>query len=380
MSQNRQQGAVRVGILGGGQLARMMALAGIPLGFEFIFLDPSPEACAASAGSLRLAEFSDTEAALALAAEVDLATFDFENVPAGSARVMAGRLPFHPDVVALENCQDRVTEKNVLAALSIPVPEFRVVDSRPDLLSAVADIGFPSVLKTRRLGYDGKGQAILRQSEDLEVAWQRLGGSGLILEKFVRFEAECSLVAVRSTSGQNRFWPLTQNVHENGILKLSLPGVFGAELQESAERIAGRLLEHWNYTGVMTVEFFIENGDLLVNEIAPRVHNSGHWTIDAAVTSQFENHLRAISGLPLGDTSMTQSALMFNWIGSLPDKADFLCHSGLHWHEYGKAPRPGRKIGHATVTARDRSELLRRCSDVARCLGGNWMNLMHGLL
>jgi len=379
MTQRYRQNAVRVGILGGGQLARMMALAGIPLGFEFIFLDPSPDACAASAGRLRLAEFSDIDAACALAGEVDLATFDFENVPAGTAGAMAGKLPFHPGVSALENCQDRVKEKSVLGLLSIATPEFRVVDSRPDLLAAVEDLGFPSVLKTRRFGYDGKGQAILRQSEDLEVAWQRLGGSDLILESYIPFEAECSLVAARSPGGQTRFWPLTRNVHENGILKLSLPGVFGAGLQDAAERIAGRLLEHWDYTGVMTVEFFIDNGKLLVNEIAPRVHNSGHWTIDAAVTSQFENHLRAISGLPLGDTSMTQSALMFNWIGQLPDPGKLLQFSGLHWHDYGKQGRPGRKVGHATLTAPNPDELHDRSARISKALGGNWAELLAQL-
>ena len=368
--------ARRIGVLGGGQLARMMALAGIPLGLELVFLDPSPLACAAAAGILRQAEFSDQEAARALAAEVDIATFEFENVPSGSARAMAAAGPFHPAVPALETCQDRFLEKSLLEELSIPTPGFRAVATRPDLLAAIDAIGLPAVLKTRRLGYDGKGQAMLGQQEDLELAWQRLGDSELILETFIPFDAECSLIAVRSQSGQTRFWPLVHNVHERGILMLSRPGVFDAGLQDQAEQIATRLLEHWNYIGVMTIEFFIREGGLLVNEIAPRVHNSGHWTINAAVTSQFENHLRAISGLPLGDTSMSRPALMFNWIGELPDKNQLLGTPGLHWHEYGKTARPGRKIGHATLTAPDDVALKQHASQIAVQLGGKWMQLV----
>jgi len=376
MNQSGQPDRQRIGVLGGGQLGRMMALAGIPLGFEFVFLDPSPDACAASTGALRQAEFSDVEAARAFAREVDMATFDFENVPAESARAVAELRPFHPCVEALGSCQDRVSEKSLLTELEIPVPESREVGSRPDLLAAVEGVGFPSVLKTRRLGYDGKGQAILRQHEDLESAWQRLGGSDLILERFIPFEAECSLISVRAHSGEIRYWPLTRNVHENGVLKLSLPGVFGSGLQERAQEIAARLLEHWDYAGVMTVEFFVHEGMLLVNEIAPRVHNSGHWTIDAAVTSQFENHLRALSGLPLGDTSMTQSALMFNWIGQLPDAGKLLNYSGLHWHDYGKQARPGRKVGHATLTAPSADELHESSAGISKELGGNWAGLL----
>jgi len=357
----------------------MMALAGIPLGFEFAFLDPFASACAGCLGTLHEAEFADTDAALALANEVDIATFDFENVPADSARAMAAVRPFHPGVAALEVCQDRLLEKRLLEELKIAVPEYRGVCSRPDLLEAAEVIGFPSVLKTRRLGYDGKGQAILRTLEDLEPAWQRLGSSELILEAFVPYEAECSLVAVRAESGQLGFWRLIRNVHDNGILKLSQPGVFSAELQRQAEQISRRLLEHWQYVGVMTVEFFIHNGNLLVNEIAPRVHNSGHWTINAAVTSQFENHLRAISGLPLGDTSLTKPALMFNWIGTLPDRRQLLSNPGLHWHEYGKQARPGRKIGHATLTAAGQEELLQLGRQIASELGGNWLALMDQL-
>jgi 5-(carboxyamino)imidazole ribonucleotide synthase len=376
----RVAGGQRVGVLGGGQLARMMALAGIPLGMEFAFLDPSPEACAGRAGRLHQAAFADPAAARRMAAEIDVATYEFENVPADTARAIASERPFHPPVEALQVCQDRLSEKNLLAELGIATPAFRAVAARPELLAAIGELGFPAVLKTRRLGYDGKGQAVLQQQEDLEPAWQKLGGTELIVETFVPFEAECSILAVRGMDGDTRFWPLVRNVHDAGILALSQPGVFSAELQRQAEQIATHLLQHWQYVGVLTVEFFLHHGALLVNEMAPRVHNSGHWTIDAAVTSQFENHLRAISGLPLGDTALTRPALMFNWVGELPDKRRLLANSGLHWHEYGKSARPGRKVGHATLTAPEMTELFPLGMEIARGLGGNWVELLARML
>lgn len=297
---NPDDGIHHVGILGGGQLARMMALAGIPLGLEFHFLDPSGSACASRLGKLHQAEFSDLSAIRAMAAEIDVATFDFENVPAASARSLASEVTLLPCVSALESCQDRLLEKRLLQSLGIPVAAFRSISSRTDLLSAVDSIGLPAMLKTRRLGYDGRGQVRLNQHEDLEPAWQDLGQSDLILEAFVPFTAECSLITVRSESGDVRYWPLTKSVHANGVLQLSQPGILPTSLQAEAEGIVSKLLRHWEYVGVLAVEFFVVQGGLLVNEMAPRVHNSGHWTLDAAVTSQFENHLRAICGFPLG--------------------------------------------------------------------------------
>ena len=370
-----QQGPQRIGILGGGQLARMMALAGIPLGCRFSFLDPAPDACAGQLGSLTEADFSDVEAVRQLAREIDIATFDFENVPAKSARALAELRPFHPGVNALEACQDRLAEKQLLDRLGIPVPAYFPVNSRTDLLEAIDRIGFPAVLKTRRFGYDGKGQAVLRQPEDLERAWQQLNGSELILEGFVPFEAECSIVSVRSREGEIRFWPLTRNLHHEGILRLSQPGVFGDSLQSEAEGISTRLLEHWEYVGVMAVELFVLDGKLLVNEIAPRVHNSGHWTIDASVTSQFENHVRAICGLPLGNTASKGHAVMFNWIGEMPRKDSALAIPGLHWHEYGKSARPGRKIGHATLVTEQADVVYERSEQLANALQGEWPKL-----
>ncbi len=358
----------------------MLALAGIPLGLDFRFLDPAPDACAGVAGDLVQARFDDEQAARRLAEEVDVATFDFENVPEATARAVQEACVLYPGPAALGASQDRLAEKNLLVELGARVPAYHAVHARPDLLEGVEQLGYPAVLKTRRLGYDGKGQAMLRDPEDLERAWQRLGDSALVLEAFVPFDAECSLVGVRGRGGETCFWPLTGNLHDNGILALSLPGGFDPGLQAAAEAIMTRLMDELDYVGVLTIEFFLQDGQLLVNEFAPRVHNSGHWTIDGAVCSQFENHLRAICGLPLGDTRMTRQALMFNWIGTMPSAADALAIPGVHWHDYGKQPRPGRKIGHATLTAGTRDELRRAAAQLAGLAGGRFPGLLETLL
>jgi len=373
-------GAGRVGILGGGQLGRMLGLAGIPLGLRFVFLDPSADACAGVAGALLQAEFSDVRAARELAGLVDVATFDFENVPESTARALQETCPLYPAPNALGAGQDRALENELLTSLGIRVPAYHRVSSRTDLLEGLETLGYPAVLKTRRLGYDGKGQAILRDPEDRERAWQKLGDADLVLEKFIPFDAECSLLAVRGIDGDTRIWPLTRNVHSNGILKLSLPGVFDPAVQLKAEHHMRAMLEHFDYTGVLTMEFFLLEGELLVNEFAPRVHNSGHWTIDGSTCSQFENHLRAITGLPLGETDMSAHSLMFNWIGEMPDRARIMAIPGVHWHDYGKSPRPGRKIGHATLTAESREALEARAVRVAQIAGGEFPALLALIL
>lgn len=355
----------------------MLGLAGLPLGFSFLFLDPSADACAGSVGDLIQAGFSDPEAARKLAAAVDVATFDFENVPEATARAIQSTCPLYPAANALGAGQDRSAEKALLTRLGIQVPPYHEVSSRTDLLEGLDRLGYPAILKTRRLGYDGKGQALLRDPEDRERAWQKLGDSDLVLEAFIPFEAECSLVAVRGQDGEIRAWPLTRNVHSNGILKLSLPGVFDQALQSMATGKMSALMEHLDYTGVLTIEFFLVGGELLVNEFAPRVHNSGHWTIDGASCSQFENHVRAIAGLPLGGTGMTEHSLMFNWIGEMPDRRRALQISGLHWHDYAKSPRPGRKIGHATLTAPSLEDLQAKAVDLARIAGGEFPALLE---
>ncbi len=363
-----------VGILGAGQLARMLAQAGQPMGLEFIFLDPAPNACAAEFGEHICAGWEDESALQDLARRSDVVSFDFENVPEESARIIESFCPVYPPPRALFQSQDRLREKTMMQELGIPVAPFFAVSSRPDLLAAVEKIGYPCVLKTRRLGYDGKGQSVLRFQEDMEHAWQALGGSELICESFVAFDAECSLIAARSTNGQTAFWPLTRNLHRNGILAVSRAPAFDQALQGRAERLIQHLLDHLDYTGVMALELFLKDGELLANEFAPRVHNSGHWSIEGAGTSQFENHLRAICGLPLGDTQLKIMALMFNLLGQMPEQkiqsAILPANQGkVYWHNYHKTARPGRKIGHVTVTSQSETGLRALAAQVASELG-----------
>jgi 5-(carboxyamino)imidazole ribonucleotide synthase len=341
---------MKVGIIGAGQLGRMLALAGYPLGIEPLFLDRSKDTPGAQVGPIITGDFSDPAQALELAARVDVVTFDWENVPASTLE----RLPAHkvrPCARALEVSQDRVHEKTLFRLLDIPTPDFRPVETRADLERAVADLGLPAVLKTRRLGYDGKGQAHLRTRADLETAWRELGGAPLILEAFVQFEREVSLLGVRGMRGDIAFYPLTANTHSAGILRYSRAPYRNRSLQRLAERHVRNVLRHFEYVGVLAVEFFVARGRLLANELAPRVHNSGHWTIEGAATSQFENHLRAICGLELGATHVRGHAAMINFIGRLPSVALALAEPDLHFHDYGKSARPGRKLGHCTVLA-----------------------------
>ena len=349
---------MRIAILGGGQLARIMALAGLPLGFRFDIADPAADACAATLGRFHQAAYDDLVMLDDLADNADLATFDFENVPQAAARYLADKIPFHPTPEALEYAQDRLLEKQLFNSLDIPTAEYHPVSSRTDLLAAIEKTGYPAVLKTRRLGYDGKGQFVLEQAEDLERAWQQLGDFELILEQFIKFDGECSMIGVRGRDGETRFWPLSRNHHRQGVLSLSIAPFSDVDLQAAAQQLCSRLMDHFDYTGVLSLELFFKDGHLLANELAPRVHNSGHWTIEGAACSQFENHLRAIAGLPLGDTGALGHSLMVNWIGALPDRQQALSIPGVHWHDYGKAARPGRKMGHATVHAETREQRL----------------------
>ncbi|HEX2596101.1 MAG TPA: 5-(carboxyamino)imidazole ribonucleotide synthase, partial [Luteimonas sp.] len=297
------------------------------------------------------------EAALAeFASRIDVATFDFENVPAESAQWLSDRVPVFPNPGALATAQDRLAEKTLFRELDIPVPAFAPIASRDELDAAIAAIGAPAILKTRRLGYDGKGQFRLKSAADADAAWAALGPQapkvGLILEAFVPFDRELSVVAVRGRDGEFRAWPLTENWHVDGVLSASLaPARVSDALRDTAYRHARKLAEALDYVGVVALELFCKDEQLLANELAPRVHNSGHWTIEGSETSQFENHLRAVLGLPLGDTRMVGTACMLNWIGAMPDSAAVLAEAGGHWHDYGKAPRAGRKVGHATLRA-----------------------------
>ncbi len=363
-----------VGILGGGQLARMMALSAAPLGLRFLVMDTVADACAGQFAPLIVGDWRDESALAEFASKVDVVTFDFENVPAESAQWLAERVPVFPSPRALAVAQDRLAEKTLFCDLGIPVPPFAAVDSREGLEQAVATIGTPCILKTRRLGYDGKGQFRLRSDADIGAAWDALGAQapkvGLILEGFVAFERELSVVAVRGRDGEFRPWSLTENWHVDGVLSASLaPASVEADLQASAFRHARRLAEALDYVGVFALELFCRDGELLANELAPRVHNSGHWSIEGAEASQFQNHLRAVLGLPLGDTRNLGHTCMLNWIGEMPDAGAVLAESGGHWHDYGKSPRAGRKVGHATLRSDSTGELADALVRVGTALG-----------
>jgi 5-(carboxyamino)imidazole ribonucleotide synthase len=349
----------RVAVLGGGQLGRMLGLAGLPLGLEFVFLDPSPDACAAAVGDLVVGGLDDEAAAAKVAAGADVVTYEWEGVPAGTAYEAGRTVPIRPAPVALEVSQDRVVEKTIFNGNGIATAAFRAVHDRASLDEAIAAIGLPAVLKTRRGGYDGKGQAVLRAPADADAAFAELGGVPLILEGFVLFQRELSIVAVRGLDGEVACWPVVENTHELGILRLSRAPAPAADaaLQARAEECVRPLLDGLEYVGVACVELFEVDGELLANEMAPRVHNSGHWTIEGAHTSQFENHLRAVLGWPLGSTAARGVSAMVNCIGALPDRDAVLAVPGAHLHDYGKAPRRGRKVGHVTICADDGTTL-----------------------
>lgn len=348
---------MRIGILGGGQLGRMLALAGLPMGLKFRFLDPAPLPPAAVAAEHIPGEYEDHAALADFVANLDIVTYEFENVPVAAARWLAARVPVYPPPAALEAAQDRLREKSFFQELGVPTPSFCAVDSRNDLEDAVRAIGLPGVLKTRRFGYDGKGQLALRSTEHVAQAWERLGGRPLIYEQLVPFDRELSLLVVRGLDGAIAYYPLIENHHREGILRRSIAPVNAPGLQDLAEQYVRRALNQMNYVGVLAVEFFQVGEQLLINEMAPRVHNSGHWTIEAAATSQFANHVRAIAGWPLGETRVFGAAAMINLIGSLPEIDRVLRVPGTSFHDYGKAPRPNRKVGHVAVTAPDRISL-----------------------
>ena len=351
-----------VGILGGGQLARMMALSAAPLGLRFLVLDTAADACAGQFAPMVVGDYTDEAALAEFASKIDVATFDFENVPAESAQWLATRVPVFPSPRALAVAQDRLAEKTLFRELGIPVPDFADIDSRAALDAAVVALGMPCILKTRRLGYDGKGQFRIKSPADVDAAWDALGAQagtvGLILEGFVAFQRELSVIAVRGQDGEFRAWPLTENWHVDGVLSASLaPARVDEAMNAVALSHARRLADALDYVGVFALELFCRDGELLANELAPRVHNSGHWTIEGSETSQFQNHLRAVLGLPLGDTRMLGVACMLNWIGEMPAAAAVLGEASGHWHDYGKQPRAGRKVGHATLRANSADEL-----------------------
>jgi 5-(carboxyamino)imidazole ribonucleotide synthase len=342
-----QSPRTRIGVLGAGQLALMLAEAGKQLGVDIVCAG-SPGDCAAQIAPLVEVDLDDAAAVAAFAQQVDLVTLESENI---DAAVLRG-LNLFPNANAVAIAQDRLLEKRFFQQCGIGVAPYAPVDSLGDLEAAMTATGLPAILKTRRMGYDGKGQARIHRREDAAAAWNEVGGVPCILEGMVRFDAEVSLLAARRRSGEIVFYPLIQNVHREGILRRSDAPFANPALQEQAERYLRDVLERLEYVGVLAVEFFVLGDTLLANEMAPRVHNSGHWTIEGAETSQFANHLLAILGRELGNT-VSQPTVMLNCIGTMPPVAETARWSTLARHDYGKQPRPGRKVGHLTFAAAD---------------------------
>jgi 5-(carboxyamino)imidazole ribonucleotide synthase len=347
----------------------MLALAGVPLGLRFRFLDPSPYATAAHVGELIVGDFEDAEALTRFSKGLDAATFEFENVPAAVVRRIATSLAVNPNADVLETAQDRLREKTLFQSHGLGVPAFAGVSSRAELHAAAARVGVPGVLKTRRMGYDGKGQCVVRAAADIDAAWNAVVGdrehAELIYEQFVPFECETSLIACRSRDGMCVFYPMPTNVHRGGMLRVSSVGLEPSlpdAVQAAARASVTRLMEQFQYVGVLAVEFFVvrqgETLTLLANEMAPRVHNSGHWSIDACAASQFENHCRAVAGMPLGATTLRAPATaMLNIIGVMPTfeavaafERDAAALGVLvKLHDYAKPPREGRKLAHLNL-------------------------------
>lgn len=361
---------MRIGVLGGGQLGRMLALAGVPLGAKFTFFDHNDSAPAGDVGDLVVGQYDDKVALDRFIDRVDIVTYEFENVPVATAEYVAERKPVWPPPRVLHVAQDRLREKEFFQSLGIPVAPFAAVDSLDDLKRAVAEIGLPGVLKTRTLGYDGKGQARLQVGDDLEEVWDALGDVPLIYEGFVKFTRELSILGVRAQDGEEVFYPLVENNHSEGILRLSVAPALSvsASTQGIADEYAARVLKEFEYVGTLAIELFETEDGLIANEMAPRVHNSGHWTIEGSEVSQFENHVRAVSGLPLGDTAMVGHAAMLNVIGTIPNISDVLALSHTHVHMYGKSEAVRRKLGHITVRANDVDAVDERVAQIRRIL------------
>ena len=353
---------MRIGIIGAGQLGQMLGIAAADLGIDCEFLDPSDSPPAADCGHVIRAPFDSRSALETLAKNCDIITYEFENVPVEALEDIAHLAPIFPPPEALRHAQDRLAEKRLFESLEIPLPGYATVDSREDLDKAIAKLGLPVVIKTRRFGYDGKGQFVVTDETGIDSAWRQLGGTPLIAEQWIRFDFEVSVIGVRSVDGTIAVYPLTQNEHRNGILHGSRAPVDSSALAGLAGNYVQRLLERLEYVGVLALELFVEGDRLLANEFAPRVHNSGHWTIEGTATSQFANHLRAISGQQPGETTLRGYAGMLNLIGEIPPAAREQRVGKLH--DYGKDARPGRKLGHITVVADSAAERDRRYAEI----------------
>lgn len=338
---------MNIGILGGGQLSRMLALSGYPLGLTFTFLEPNAQSCAGALGHLIHAHYEDHQALLKLAKESNVITYENENIPLTTLEFLLAHQPVAPGVEALKISQDRLFEKNLFAELNIKTAPFIQVDSFADLKNIKNELTYPLFLKKRRQGYDGKGQVILKSDADLLQMEGSTFCQDAIVEQGVSFEREVSLIAVKSHSNEVKFYDISENIHKDGIL-IQTQNKPNDPIFSIAKAYLSSILERLNYVGVLCVEFFQQGDTLIANEMAPRVHNSGHWTIEGAVTSQFENHLRAILDWPLGETRSIGRATMQNLLGIIPDKKTLLTDPLLHLHDYHKEAKAGRKLGHTT--------------------------------
>ncbi len=368
-----------IGVIGGGQLARMMAIEARRAGYRIAILDPDPTGPAGQLADLRIeGAWDDVGPAQELARASDVVTIDTEHVPADLLEAVSAHAPVRPSAAVLRAVQDRRAQRRFLAENRLPQVRHALLSRPADLPAAVERVGFPALLKTSRGGYDGRGQVRVAAAEDLPKAWKEIGEAPAVLETFVPFAKEISVLLARTEAGEIRFHPIAENVHRHQILRTtSVPAEIPSELVARAEEIGRRIATALGHVGMMAVELFVTNdGELLVNEIAPRVHNSGHFTFGACATSQFEQHLRAICGLPLGETLLLRPAVMLNLLGDLwrpgpPDWTAVLRHPSAHLHLYGKKrPFPGRKMGHVLVLADTVEEARRTAETIAIDLEG----------
>lgn len=360
---------MRIGIIGAGQLGQMLGAAAHDIGHSCVFLDPAANPPAASVGTVLCARYDDRQALRDLAGRVDVISYEFENVPVESLAGLTPLRPVYPPPAALRLAQDRLSEKELFRRLDIPLPPYRAVASHADVAAAIVELGLPLVLKTRRYGYDGKGQFLLQSVADIDRAWDALGRDALIAETWVPFDRELSVIGARAIDGSTCTWPLTENRHVDGILRTSIAPVDAPALSAFATMYMQRLLTTLDYVGVLALELFVTGDELLANEFAPRVHNSGHWTIEGSATSQFANHVRAITGDALGPADCDKFSGMVNLIGAIPDSVRRFADTRATLHDYGKSPRPGRKLGHVTVLAARAEERDRLLSELQNCLG-----------